>query len=94
MAAHGADPLRPPQYTILTYIQHLQTTLSSSSMVMNNISGARTWVLASDGIASAFDIYLVKLMKPGVQRTSNDVAAQAHLSYQWTLGMPFGTAMS
>ena len=73
----GVNLLRPLQYILLTYIQHLQTALSSPSTVMNYISGVRTWVLASDRIVSAFDRYLVKLMKHGVQRTSTHVPAQA-----------------
>ena len=77
MASLGANPLRLSQYTLMTYVLHLQTKLKSPSAVMNYISGTRTWVFASDELALAFDMYLMKLMKCGTTRMSSHVPAQA-----------------
>ena len=77
MTKYSSDPLRPNQYVLLNYIKHLSDKLASPSAVLNYISGARTWVLAVEGLASAFDTYLVKLLKRGLTRTSNHLPTRA-----------------
>ena len=74
MASLSANPLRLSQYTLMTYVLHLQTKFKSPSAMMNYISGACTWVLTSDGLALAFDTYF---MKRDMQRMSSHVPAQA-----------------
>ena len=77
MTKYSSDPLRPNQYVLLNYIMHLSDKLASPSVVLNYISGARTWVLAAEGFAPTFDTYLVKLLKRGLTQTSNHIPARA-----------------
>ena len=77
MNEHEADPMKPTQYDLLSYMMHLSDSLSSPGAVLNYISGARTWVRTMSGDTASFDMYSVALMKKGIQRSSKHVSVQA-----------------
>ena len=57
------------EYDILSYIVYLKKHLKSPGAVRNYISSARTWTLASQGSAAAFDTYHVAVLKRGLTRS-------------------------
>ena len=77
MKRYEADPVRPTQYHVMSYILFLNDSLASPRAIMNYISGARTWVRTMGGDPSMFDSYPVTLMKRGIQKSSVHTTVQA-----------------
>ena len=57
MKGHGSDPVNPSQYDVLSYMVHLDNSLTSPGAALNYVSGARTWVHAMGGDLAPFDSY-------------------------------------
>ena len=77
MIRHGANPERPSQYDVLSYMVHLDNQLLSPGAALNYISGARTWVRAMGGDVDPFDTYTAGLVKKGLKRSSTHEPVQA-----------------
>lgn len=76
MDDHGARPLRPTQYEALSYVLHLHDNKTPGT-VMNYISGVRTWLRLMGAPTTAFDTYLLEVLKKGIARSSSHVPTQA-----------------
>ena len=66
---HRLNIHRLKEYDVLSYILYLKKHLKSPGAVKNYLSSARTWTLASQGTAVAFDTYHVSVLKRGLERS-------------------------
>ena len=59
--------MSPSPYDLRLYLLYLSDSLPSLGVVMNYLSGTKTWIQLLGGNVQAFDSHQVSMMKRGVQ---------------------------
>ena len=71
------NTISPSKYQVMAYIAFLKEKYHVPGTVYNYICGAKSWVKFKGGDTSAFEDYLITLMKKGVAKSADHIVRQA-----------------